>query len=121
MCEAGTGCAPFAQRCVAANAALEHGTMNDMIDLDAMRVFAVLAEAKSFTTAAQRLGTTKATVSRALARLERSLGTELVHRTSRSISLSTEGLAFHERVAPHIAALAAATADRDDDAIGQIL
>jgi DNA-binding transcriptional LysR family regulator len=38
-------------------------------------------------------------------RLERVIGAELVHRTPRSVALSTAGLALYERTAPHLAAL----------------
>ena len=75
------------------------------LDLDLLAVFVTIAEARSFTAAAERLKTTKATVSRSLARLEEELGTELVHRTTRHLSLSTAGTALYERVAPHVTAL----------------
>jgi DNA-binding transcriptional LysR family regulator len=79
--------------------------MSETIDLELLNVFAALAEARSFTGAAKRLRTTKATVSRSLARLEEKLGTELVHRTTRTLSLSTAGTALYERIAPHVAVL----------------
>ncbi len=79
--------------------------MNETIELDALALFVAVAETMSFTRAAARLGTTKATVSRSIAKLEALVGAELVHRTTRSVSLSTAGTALYERVAPHVAAL----------------
>jgi DNA-binding transcriptional LysR family regulator len=79
--------------------------MSETIELDSLAVFVAVAETMSFTRAAARLGTTKATVSRAIAKLEAIVGAELVHRTTRSVALSTAGTALYERVAPHVAAL----------------
>lgn len=79
--------------------------MNETIELDALAVFVAVAETMSFTRAAARLGTTKATISRSIAKLESLAGAELVHRTTRSVSLSTAGTALYDRVAPHVAAL----------------
>jgi DNA-binding transcriptional LysR family regulator len=79
--------------------------MAETIDLELFGVFAAIAEARSFTGAAKRLRTTKATVSRSLARLEEMVGEELVHRNTRTVSLSTAGTALYERIAPHVAML----------------
>jgi DNA-binding transcriptional LysR family regulator len=68
-------------------------------------VFIAVADSGSFTKAARKLGIGKATVSRAIAELERRLGAELLHRTTRAVSLSTAGLALYERTAAHVTAL----------------
>ncbi|MBA1145760.1 LysR family transcriptional regulator [Ectothiorhodospiraceae bacterium WFHF3C12] len=59
--------------------------------------FVRVAEARSFTGAAKRLGLTPSAVSKAIAKLEGDLGVALLHRTSRSVTLTPEGAAFYER------------------------
>jgi DNA-binding transcriptional LysR family regulator len=85
--------------------------MNATIDLALLSVFVAVAEASSFSRAARALGTTTATVSRGLARLEALVGAELVHRTTRRVALSTAGQALYERTASHVGALQAAVRD----------
>lgn len=68
-----------------------------MIQPDAMRQFARVAELASFTQAAESLGCPKATVSATVQRLERQLGTRLLHRTTRRVQLTQDGQAFYER------------------------
>ena len=55
-------------------------------------------EEGSIAAAARRLGITPAASSQNIARLERSLGTRLLQRTTRQISLTEAGQGFHERV-----------------------
>lgn len=74
-------------------------------DYQLLAAFAAVADERSFTKAAKKLGIVKGTVSRAIAELEGQLGTELVHRTTHAVSLSTAGIALYERVAPLLAAL----------------
>jgi len=59
--------------------------------------FVTVAEQGSFRAAAARLGVTPAAVSKAISRLEDEVGVQLFHRTTRSVSLSTEGRSFLER------------------------
>jgi len=59
--------------------------------LTAMRVFVEVADCRSLTLAAERLNLSRAMVSRYLASLEEWLGTRLLHRTTRRISLSDSG------------------------------
>jgi DNA-binding transcriptional LysR family regulator len=75
------------------------------IDLALLSTFVAVADATSFTKAASKLRTTTGTVSRDIAKLEALLGAELVHRTTRRVSLSTAGAALYERAAPHVRAL----------------
>jgi DNA-binding transcriptional LysR family regulator len=70
-----------------------------------LAVFVAVAEQASFTKASRKLGIGKGSVSRAITELEQQLGTELLHRTTRAVSLSTAGAALYERVAQHISAL----------------
>lgn len=64
-----------------------------------MVLFARLVEARSFTAAAGKLGVSKSVVSARLSQLEERLGTRLLHRTTRRLSLTPDGLAFYERCA----------------------
>lgn len=59
-----------------------------------VEVFAAIAESGSLSGAARRLGVSPMTVSRRLASLEHELEVRLVHRTTRSVSLTPEGEAF---------------------------
>jgi DNA-binding transcriptional LysR family regulator len=61
----------------------------------AMMVFAEVVASGSFTRAARRLGLSKASVSREVARLERRLGAQLLRRTTRSMSLTEIGEVFY--------------------------
>ena len=67
----------------------------DRIDL--LTVFLRVAEAGSFTRAADRLGLPRATVSTAIQRLEMRLGSRLLHRTTRRVSLTPDGDVMLER------------------------
>jgi DNA-binding transcriptional LysR family regulator len=60
-------------------------------------VFVHVAEAKSFTAAAERIGLSRSAVGKSIVRLEDRLGVRLLQRTTRSVSLTGEGAAFHER------------------------
>lgn len=65
--------------------------------LGGIGIFVRAGEARSFTAAARALGISASGVSRAIARLESRLGTQLVNRTTRSVSLTAEGLAYLDR------------------------
>ena len=61
-----------------------------------IRAFVQAVEAGSFSRAAQQLGLSPSSVGKAVARLEQRLDVRLFHRTTRSLSLTDEGLAFHD-------------------------
>ena len=69
-----------------------------MDQLQAMQVFARVAELSSFTRAADSLGLPKASASTAVQELEALLGTRLLHRTTRRVQPTQDGQAFYERV-----------------------
>jgi DNA-binding transcriptional LysR family regulator len=60
-----------------------------------MRVFTRVVEQASFVRAAEDLTVSKATVTTAIAQLERRLGTRLLHRTTRRLSLTDEGRTYY--------------------------
>lgn len=63
-------------------------------NLEDMQVFLEVVEARTFTAAAERLGRTKSAVSQAVTRLEDDLGTRLLYRSTRSLSLTDAGTRF---------------------------
>lgn len=65
--------------------------------LDGMAVFVGVINAGSFTAAAQALGHSTSYVSKEITRLEKRLGSRLLNRTTRTISLTDAGRAFYER------------------------
>lgn len=68
-----------------------------MLKLESMAAFTSIAESGSITAAARRLAVSKSVVSERLAELERVLGTRLVRRTTRVLSLTDDGKTFYER------------------------
>lgn len=67
------------------------------MQLEALRIFARVAELSSFTLAAEQLGLAKGRVSAAVRRLESQVGARLLQRTTRSVRLTPDGEQFLER------------------------
>lgn len=67
--------------------------------------FVHAADAGSFTAAARQLNLTSSAVSKSVARLEQRLGVVLFERTTRSLTLTDAGRAFHETCTSILAAL----------------
>ncbi|MBD8568568.1 LysR family transcriptional regulator [Pseudomonas syringae] len=68
-----------------------------MHDLESLAIFVRIAEMASFTHAAQSLGIQKGRASNVVRRLEISMGTRLLHRSTRAVQLTEDGRAFYVR------------------------
>lgn len=62
-----------------------------MLDWDRVRVFHAVAQAGSFTRAAERLGLSQSAISRQIGALEEDLGAPLFHRHARGLVLTEQG------------------------------
>lgn len=97
--------------------------MDATANLDLLNLFVAVADASSFSEGARRLGLPKSTASRGVARLEKTLGTQLLYRTTHAVTMTTAGAALYERVAPLVLALAEAVAsvpEQDDTPSGTL-
>ena len=70
-----------------------------MLDLNDIAMFVQVVRHGSFAGAARRLGLPPNTVSRRIQQLEAQLGTRLMQRSTRRLTLTSAGRAFHERCA----------------------
>jgi DNA-binding transcriptional LysR family regulator len=68
-----------------------------MDSLGSLNAFVRAAEARSFTVAGRQLGVSSSAIGKAVARMEERLGVRLLHRNTRSITLTAEGALFLER------------------------
>lgn len=75
------------------------------LDLNLLRVFAVVAESPSVTVAAARLYLTQPAVSAALRRLNTAVGAPLFARRGRGLALTSRGERLLSEVRPHLRAL----------------
>lgn len=82
------------------------------MEIEDIQAFVAVADAGGLSSAAQRLGVSKSIVSRRLARLEKSLGAQLLTRNTRGAALTEAGATFREH-----AARIAAEADAARDAL----
>ena len=86
------------------------------MDLNQTRMFIEVVRAGGFAAAARRLGLPKSTVSARIQSLEQRLGAQLLKRSTRQLSLTSEGSAYFEAVASAVDALvdaeAASTAEK---------
>jgi DNA-binding transcriptional LysR family regulator len=65
-----------------------------MLDLGDLMVFAKVVETESLTRAGRLLGLPKSTVSRRISRLEEHLGSQLLHRSTRAVTVTQDGELF---------------------------
>lgn len=95
-----------------------------MLDhLGDVRAFVQVAQAQSFTLAAQRLGVSRSAVGKSVGRLECGLAARLLHRTTRSVSLTDEGRLFYEhalRILTEVDEAQAALAWRNQEPRGRL-
>ncbi len=68
-----------------------------------MKVFAAVVDCGSFAAAADRLEISRAMASKYISQLETHLGTRLLQRTTRKLTLTETGTAYHERCAQILA------------------
>ncbi|MFT4054062.1 MAG: LysR family transcriptional regulator [Novosphingobium sp.] len=70
---------------------------DNMDRIELFRIFIRVAECESFTRAADTLGLPRSSVSAAVQALEDRVATRLLHRTTRKVALTHDGIAFYER------------------------
>lgn len=75
------------------------------MELEQLRCFIAVAEELHFGRAAQRIGLLPASLGRHVRLLEESVGSQLLYRTTRSVSLTEDGVALLEEVRPLLARL----------------
>lgn len=63
----------------------------------AMKLFVRVAERESFSRVAEEIGLPKGSVSRQIQALEHQLGIRLLHRTTRRVQLTQDGMVYYER------------------------
>ncbi|MEE3664255.1 LysR family transcriptional regulator [Brenneria sp. g21c3] len=68
-----------------------------MDSIGSLQLFVRVGDARSFTAVGRQLGISASAVSKAIARLEERLGVRLFHRSTRTVSLTSEGALFLER------------------------
>src|SRR5262245_7400858 len=84
--------------------------------IDEWRVFVTVARLRSFVKAARTLGLSPQTSTRAVAALEARLGTRLLNRTTRSVSLTNDGERYLERGRQALAEFGRLESDSDAQA-----
>jgi DNA-binding transcriptional LysR family regulator len=80
-----------------------------------LTAFVAVADQLSFRAAASRLGVTPSALSHSMRQLEERLGVRLLHRTTRSVSVTDAGLRLLERLRPAISEIAGALEDLNQE------
>jgi len=83
--------------------------------LEGMRLFVRVAELGSFAAVAQQLNVARSVVTRQVAALEAHLGTKLIARSTRRLSLTSAGAGYLEKCREILALVEAAEVDLADD------
>ncbi len=81
-----------------------------MTKFDDLEIFAQVVSAGSLSAAGRELGLSPAVVSKRLRRLEERIGTRLIQRTTRQISLTEAGQGYYERIVAVLAGIEEAEA-----------
>jgi len=92
--------------------------MSKIPDMEGWAIFARVVELRSFSAAAEQLGISTATVSKAISRLEHRLGLTLFHRTTRTLSLTPSGQSLAGRAAALLSDAEAAEECAREEATG---
>ena len=79
-----------------------------MDKIKAMQTFVRIVDANSFTKAAETLGLPRASLTATLQQLEAFLGTQLLQRTTRRLSLTTDGAEYYRQCVDILNAVEAA-------------
>ena len=129
---AGSGCmaALEAEKFLAGHAGEQHldsarrdGLRAPMLDWDRVRLFRGVAEAGSFTRAAESLGLSQSAISRQIGALEEDVGTPLFHRHARGLVLTEQGeilLETAQEMAGRMAAVEARLSETKDHPAGHL-
>jgi DNA-binding transcriptional LysR family regulator len=88
---------------------------NPALDLNQVFLFVEVVRAASFAAAARRLGMPANSVSRHIQQLEADVGSRLIHRSTRKLTLTAAGRTFFERCAAPVSELAQAGQASMDD------
>src|SRR5215813_12102582 len=83
-------------------------------DFGQLRAFVAVADALNFTRAAERLGVSSSALSQMVRGLEERVGVRLLHRNTRSVSLTEAGDRLFQRVRPAVQELAAALGETSE-------
>jgi DNA-binding transcriptional LysR family regulator len=84
-------------------------------DLSDLNTFLAIADHLSFRAAAVQLGVTSSALSHSIRQLEERLGARLLHRTTRSVSLTDAGLRLMERLRPGMEQISNALEDLKEE------
>src|SRR6202789_2100484 len=87
----------------------------DRGDLSNLTAFVAVADRRSFRAAASQLGVTPSALSHSMRQLEERLGLRLLHRTTRSVSVTDAGSRLLERLRPAIDQIADALEDLNEE------
>jgi DNA-binding transcriptional LysR family regulator len=94
---------------------VERNSGMDRGDLADLTAFVAVADRLSFRAAASQLGVTPSALSHSMRQLEERLGVRLLHRTTRSVSLTDAGRRLLDRLRPAIDQIAGALEDLNEE------
>jgi DNA-binding transcriptional LysR family regulator len=94
---------------------VERNSGMDRGDLADLTAFVAVADHLSFRAAASQLGVTPSALSHSMRQLEERLGVRLLHRTTRSVSLTDAGRRLLDRLRPAIDQIAGALEDLNEE------